>query len=95
MCQEAGFDDYFVQPLTVDDIFQKVLTKMFYLHQIIVNEHMTQLAENNSMDDQKIENQKIRGNVSGIKEILSRRFDVIEEEANEDEDQSHTRQFLL
>ena len=54
---------------------------MFYLHQIIVNEHINQMEENS--DQGKL---KIPPKVTGIKKILSKRFDVIQEEPNEDED---------
>ena len=45
MCDEAGFDDYFMQPLTVDDIFQKILSKIYYIHQIIANDQIARLEQ--------------------------------------------------
>ena len=54
---------------------------MFYLHQIIVREHISQMEE----DSDEVRVRKMP-KISGIKKILSKRFDVIKEEPNEDED---------
>jgi len=54
---------------------------MFYLHQIIVREHISQMEE----DSEEVRVRKMP-EISGIKSMISKNFDVIKEEPNEDED---------
>jgi len=54
---------------------------MFYLHQIIVRDHISQMEE----DSEEVSVRKMP-KISEIKSMFSKSFDVIKEEPNEDED---------